>query len=292
MLGHGEPFVNVFEVELLLILCESGELHLAPPEIAIIKKIAYWILDILGLIAHMTSSALPQRLSRRTTDQVYRILQQRIIDGTMAPGSRVDIEALVTEFDVSRTPIREAVLQLASVGLVERQPYRGTVVTGVDHNRLEEVTALRILLEGMATELAALRLTDDDVVTMAQALDAIDALDIAAGKTNEEFNEFNAIFHNTLYAAADSPVLVRQIQQLGFEADRMRIHYPVQPRFSQDDHRTILQACVHRDAKAAGDAMRAHILNAHKAKTYRSLGESGVSALIMHTQKQALQNSD
>ena len=66
---------------------------------------------------------------RRMTDQVVRVLRDRIVSGDLAAGARVEINELCAELGVSPTPVREAILQLEALGLVTRQPYRGTVVT-------------------------------------------------------------------------------------------------------------------------------------------------------------------
>lgn len=211
----------------------------------------------------MTTSSLPPRHARRATDEVYRILYQRIVSGEMASGTRVDIDGIVTELDVSRTPVREAVLQLEAVGLVERQPYRGSVVTGVDPGRLEEVAGLRSELEGLAAELGALRLTETELSRMGEILDEIAASSRKPDYTLETFNRLNAEFHGILNSAADSPVLARLIQQLSVEADRMRVHFPAPRHTRHDDHADILDACRRRDARAAGEAMRRHIRNAY-----------------------------
>ena len=223
----------------------------------------------------MNSSSLPPRHARRATDEIYRILYGRIVSGDMAPGTRVDIEGIVTEFDVSRTPVREAVLQLEAVGLVERQPYRGSVVTGVDPGRLEEVAGLRSELEGLAAELGALRLTEDELSRMDTILTEIAASSTRPDYTLETFNKLNAEFHGILYSAADSPVLARLIQQLSIEADRMRVHFPAPQHTRHDDHADILQACRNRDARAAGEAMRRHIQNAYFEMTGTNMPTAG-----------------
>lgn len=211
----------------------------------------------------MTAPLLPPRGARRVADEVSRILQARIIAGELTPGERIDIEQVARELDVSRTPVREAVLQLASTGLVERQPYRGTVVAGVDASRLEEVTALRIQLEGLAAALGVPGLSDDDLERMAgfqQEMERrTDEPEFVAGV----FNHLNRQFHSILYAAAGTPSLVRVIDGLGAEADRMRLHFPAREGLADAHHRAILDACRRGDADDACRATRRHILAAY-----------------------------
>lgn len=199
------------------------------------------------------------RSARRMTDEVLGILHARIVDGTLAPGEKLDIEAIAREFSVSRTPVREAVLQLESLGLVERLPYRGSVVAALSEENLDEVTALRVALEGLAAELGAPRLTPLEIARMRAILveldEAADAPDFSLGR----FNTLNREFHRIIYAASGTPVLLRLIDQLGAEADRLRLHSDVRGSGADSQHREILDACERGDSASAGEATRRHI---------------------------------
>src|SRR3954452_16691890 len=96
-------------------------------------------------------------IHRRLADEVFDRLHDRIVTGDLAPGDRVDAGEIADSLGVSRTPVREAILRLDAEGLVERQPYRGVVVTAVDQAAAEEVTALRVHLETLAARIAVPR---------------------------------------------------------------------------------------------------------------------------------------
>lgn len=192
---------------------------------------------------------------RRMTDQVVRILRDRIVSGELAAGARVEINELCAELGTSPTPVREAILQLEALGLVTRQPYRGTVVTGIDPNRLEEITALRIDLEGRATLIGVPRLSDEDIERMRGIHDELQLPRPDA----ETFNRLNRGFHGVIYKAADSPSLSRLIAMLQDEADRIRLHVNVNDGTAETFHAEILDACARRDARAACDATRRHL---------------------------------
>jgi DNA-binding GntR family transcriptional regulator len=206
------------------------------------------------------------------SDEVARILRDRIVDGDLPPGARVDATTIAAELGTSRTPVREALLRLEAAGLVLRQPYRGTVVAGVDVNRLEEVTALRVDLEGRAALLGTPRLTDADIDRMRTVLDELDARSDDPDFSLGVFNQLNSDFHTVLYTAADAPVLVGLIASLHAEADRIRLHFDVRAPFADAFHREILEACVRRDGQAAAHATRRHL-----AESY--LGMSGIDAV-------------
>jgi DNA-binding GntR family transcriptional regulator len=225
----------------------------------------------------------------RMADQVARVLRDRIVDGTLAAGSRVDIGETAAELGVSQTPVREALVELESTGLVSRQPYRGAVVVGIDANRLEEVTALRIDLEGRAAELGATRLSDSDLERMRSVLDRLEQ---AAGDGDFSlglFNELNREFHAVIYRAGDSPTLVRLIELLGAEADRMRLHFDVRAPFAEAFHRQILAACERRDAQAVAEATRRHILEAYVAMRQgdRTIGPGLLADVLRSTGTEA-----
>lgn len=199
----------------------------------------------------------------RMTDEVVRLLRSRIVCGELSPGSRVDIPTVAAELGVSRTPVREAVLQLESAGLVTREPYRGAVVAGIDLGRLEEVTALRIDLEGLAARRGASRLTDPDLARMRAAHEALGVALDGAENAVERFNLLNREFHVIVYTAAAAPTLLRLIGILMDEADRMRLHFDMSLAAAQSHHEEILVACERRDGQAAREATRRHLLESY-----------------------------
>ncbi|MFH8251211.1 GntR family transcriptional regulator [Microbacterium sp. B2969] len=221
---------------------------------------------------------------RRMTDEVMRILRDRIVGGELPAGSRVDVATLAAELGISRTPVREAILQLETAGLVVRQPYRGTVVAGVDVSRLEEVTALRIDLEGRAAALGVPRLSDAAVERMAGILDELEARHADADFSLGVFNELNRAFHAVLYGAADSPTMLRLIELLGAEADRIRLHFDVRGPFAEEHHREILDACRRRDAAAASQATRSHLLESYFAMRGERVVRDGILADVLREQ--------
>jgi DNA-binding GntR family transcriptional regulator len=207
---------------------------------------------------------MPARNARRTTDAVFAHLHEAIIRGALSAGERIDLDAVAVELDVSRTPIREALLRLESEGLIERIPYRGAVVAAVDPRVTADVAAVRIHLEGLAMRLAVPRLTDAELDTMAECLDELERLGGDAGiDVQDRWNELNDRFHGLLYAAADCPQLVRPLESLSAQAARIRRHFDARQGPAQADHRAILMACRNRDADEAARAAQRHILRAY-----------------------------
>lgn len=216
------------------------------------------------------------------TDAVVSELRGRIVSGALAPGSRIDINEIATELGVSQTPVREAILQLQAWGMVDRQPYRGTVVTGIDAGRFEEVTALRIDLEGRAALLGVARLSEADLERMRGLQDELVSLADAGELDSERFNRLNREFHGVIYRAADSPSLLRLVELLQDEADLIRLRIDMEPPMARAFHADILAACVRRDAGAACEATRAHLLESYLAvRGVTSAPDEGILADVL-----------
>src|SRR3954447_7578157 len=102
-------------------------------------------------------------------DDIARVLEDEIVGGLIAPGTVLRQEQLSERFEVSRTPIREALRKLAALGLVSFEPNRGVRVRALSRAELHEAFLVRAELEGLATELAAPRMTDVEVEALDQA---------------------------------------------------------------------------------------------------------------------------
>lgn len=136
-------------------------------------------------------------------DQVYAVVQRRILSGQLPPGSRLPQEALAEEIGVSRTPLREALRRLATEGLVVFEPNRGARVAEQDFSHLMDAWRARLVLEPPAARLAA----------GVQAREAIERMRRSVtrqvqvvGDVAESF-EVNREFHVALVAASGSPLL-------------------------------------------------------------------------------------
>lgn len=227
------------------------------------------------------------------TDAVVRELRERIITGALQPGVRIDINEVATELGVSQTPVREAILHLEGLGLVTRQPYRGSIVTGIDVNRLEEITALRVDLEGQATLLGVPRLSDDDLARMRKIhaeLEHDAAQNSETLLAADNFNLLNHDFHGIVYSAADSPSLLRLIELLQSEADLIRLHVDMKRSTAGAFHAEILEACERRDAETACRVTRQHLLDTYLAMSSRDVlpGEGILADVVRDTKMEAV----
>lgn len=133
-------------------------------------------------------------MSKVKAYEIVSTIKDEIINGKLHPKERLREEELAKKFNVSRTPVREALNILENIGLVEEIPYKGAQVAMFDKQKIVELYQVRKVLEGLATELATPNITSDGKLQLKELLDYMDKsiseLDFAAyGKLQDEFHE-------------------------------------------------------------------------------------------------------
>ena len=199
---------------------------------------------------------------RRTrADTLRDALAEAIVRGDFAPGQRLDEVSLAQRYAVSRTPVREALKQLATMDLVLLRPHRGAVVAGLDATRLAELFEAMEEVEAVCTRLAATKMTGADRERLAAAFDRCDAA-LRAGSDLELVHATNIEFHTAIHTGAQNSflaeaawVLRRKLSPLS----RAQFALIDRPLDSAAEHRAIYDAIVGRDAPRAEAAMRHHI---------------------------------
>jgi len=185
--------------------------------------------------------------------RVRDLLEEAILEGDLKPGERLRAEALAQRFGTSRTPIREALLQLEAQGLVDVEPNRGAVVRSFDRDDLFDLYQLRALLEPHAAALAAPRISETDIEALAALCEAEDQM--AA----------NEAFHRIILEAAGSPRLLDAMRAATGIPRTFRSVFWHDERQREESlmcHRRLVAAFHARDADLAEAVMRMHILGA------------------------------
>ncbi len=180
---------------------------------------------------------------------VHTVLQQRILDGVLRPGERIDLDAIAQELAVSRTPVRTALRQLESEGLVTIYPHRAVMVSELSADDLEQMYAVRIQLESLAAQMAVPNLTDADLAEMrAVQRDLTQVVDEANPAL---FAEKDRAFHLALYRSANNKFLSRLIDDLRKASLRFLTVYATVERLSTAvaEHEQIIAAAEARDSK-------------------------------------------
>lgn len=188
-------------------------------------------------------------------------LEDDIINGRRLPGERLDPEALGQEFQVSRTPVREAFQQLVASGLVTVSPKKGTFVAKVGIDQLIEMFEVMAELEGMCGRLAARRITEQELNVLREAHQRCEAAALA-GDSDEYYYE-NESFHDCIYAASHNTFLAseaRQLKQRLKPYRRLQLQVRQRVNNSLTEHKTIVQAIERGDSMAAQQALSEHVL--------------------------------
>jgi len=180
---------------------------------------------------------------------VHTILQQRILDGILRPGERIDLDAIAQELAVSRTPVRTALRQLESEGLVTIYPHRAVMVSELSADDLEQIYAVRIQLEALAAQMAVANIGEADIAEMRQIQRE---LTLVVDEPNPAlFAEKDRAFHLALYRGANNKFLSRLIDDLRKASLRFLTVYATVERLSPavEEHDEIIAAAEARDAK-------------------------------------------
>ena len=200
-------------------------------------------------------------IKRSNAQRLRDSLEDDIINGRRTPGERLDSEALCREFDVSRTPVREAIQQLVASGLVTVVPKKGTFVSRVGLDQLIEMFEVMAELEGMCGRLAARRISEQELTDLRAAMESCEAA-ARAGDTDEYYYE-NESFHHAIYLASHNGFLADEARQLKQRLKPYRrLQLQVRKRMDRSlaEHHEILDAIEGGDADAAERLMREHVL--------------------------------
>jgi DNA-binding GntR family transcriptional regulator len=197
------------------------------------------------------------------TQLVVEILREKILSGEITAGQPLRQAALAEDLNVSRIPIREALLQLEAEGLVAFEPHKGATATELNVDQVDELFELRAMLEADLLAASLINISDE---TLDKAEQILANLDQALGKENaaNTWSELNLTYHNCLYSAAQRPQTYELVQTLNKNADRyIRMHLLWAGGISKagSEHAELLHRCQARDIEGAVKVLKQHILS-------------------------------
>lgn len=228
------------------------------------------------MVSVVTSSASSERgegqsheiaTSRRRTSRVPKAreirdrLEQEILTGICLPGERLDEQVLAQRFHVSRTPVREALNQLASTGIVELVPNRGAFVRAMSIRELVQMFEVMAELEGMAGRLATRRADPDALGRIRATLERCEMA--AEGDDPDAYYAENERFHKAIYDACGNDFLAAEARRLHDRLRafrRLQLHVPRRVGHSLDEHRRVVAAIAAGHEAEAEAELRRHIL--------------------------------
>jgi len=209
-------------------------------------------------------SRLPLVTKENTkSEHLTGYLIEAIVNGEILPGSKISEPELARRFEVSRGPLREAIMRVEGLGLIERVPHVGARVITFSYEKLLELYAVREALEGMAARLAARYISDEEIHALEQLLSThSEHIDQVEGSSYfHQHGDFD--FHYRIIKASRNSKLVALLCDELYHLLRMyRYQSPrshSRPNEALNEHKFILQAIKNRDEELAEMLMRRHI---------------------------------
>lgn len=197
-------------------------------------------------------------LHRTAQAAVAQRLRQEILSGHLAPGTRLIQSDVAARLGVSTTPVREAMRELASQGLLDGDPHKGWLVHQPTLPELVEVYELRAILEPVNIRKVAARITEAELAEAAALVDQMDGIDEPAA-----WVQLNSRFHEIVTDASRSPRLMEFLRNLrnisslyvGIFAQQT----PERLAHANEEHRAIVDACRVRNGDRAAEVLEVHV---------------------------------
>lgn len=197
----------------------------------------------------------PDRTRTNLRDYVAGYLRELIFSGQLQPGDKIDQDEVAKELELSKLPVREALIQLGEEGLLNNIARRGSFVAALTPTDIRDHYRIYALVSGIAAERAAGNLNDEELDTLTRILDELES-------TQDEVQQeqLNYEFHRRINRAADSIRLHSAIQTLSRTMPSGFYEYATGwSDLAAEQHRRVMRALQKRDAEAAGAAMVEHL---------------------------------
>ena len=201
-------------------------------------------------------SSRPKILTKQQA--AYHNIRKGIMNGALRPGSRLVIDRIATDLEVSAIPVREALSQLEKEGLVEIKPHAGAIVTDIPESAIEEIFALLEALESASCRLGMHKLSDESLQQLSAIADKMESTPHA-----EQWLTLNRQFHQSLPSLAGLPRMEELMIRVGEDWERLRrLRFADKKgedyKRANQQHREFLQTLERKDLVAAEDIIRRH----------------------------------
>ncbi|MFZ6654344.1 GntR family transcriptional regulator [Undibacterium sp. TJN19] len=188
-------------------------------------------------------------------------IEELIAIGQLPPGHHLDETELATRFGVSRTPIREALIQLASMGIIVIRPRRGAQVATISPQQLVEMFEVMAEFEAMCGRMAARRMSKQEQADLQTAHNA--CKDARDAEDPDEYFYKNEVFHGLIYSGSHNGFLTEQAKNLHrrlrpYRRLQLRVRDRVMNSFNEHD--AVVQAILQGEAELTANLLRGHIL--------------------------------
>lgn len=202
-------------------------------------------------------------LKRKTLHaEVVELVRKMILGGELEPGKKIHEQQLCLQFDISRTPLREALKVLAAEGMVELLPQRGARVAVINEDELNELFPIIASLEALAGELACANVRDKDIERIRSMHESM----IQAYGSGDHFaySRFNRSIHMAIFEIAGNSALTALYQSMEHRIRSIRHTARQTPddwQTAVEDHGKILVALEKRDAETLARILKTHVKN-------------------------------
>ena len=193
-------------------------------------------------------------------EEIRQAIERDIFQGHLRPGTRLDEEGLAARFGLSRTPVREAILQLVHSGLVVKKPRQGAVVAPLDLHRMVQMFEVMSEIEGLCARFAARRMSPDEKAGLARLQDAAGRM--CEARDLDEYYAINRAFHDAIYDGSHNEVLKDMARSLFARLApyrRYQLNHPQRVEGSFHEHGEVMAAIAAADPDRAQAAMRRHV---------------------------------
>lgn len=208
------------------------------------------------------------------TQYAYEFISSKILNGVYGPGQRIIIDQIAKELGTSTIPIREAIRNLESDGLIQYKAYSGAIVSAINETEYIEILSVIAILEGYAASLSASHLTTRDFEELHKLNDqmheALQDFDL------EKFSQLNRIFHAIIFEKCGNTFLLEEIRQTQLRLDHVRRSIftivPQRARQSIEEHATIISILKNNEpSNLIEEVVRQHRINTMNAFKNRKL---------------------
>jgi DNA-binding GntR family transcriptional regulator len=203
-------------------------------------------------------SAIPRQ---SLTSAVADKLRDQIIRGEIPEGAQLRQDAIATQYQVSRIPVREALRQLDAEGLIAIVPNRGAVVPALSPSDIGELFSIRALLEPEVLKMSIPGLTEDDF-SEAEAVLRKYVGELRRQDHVSAWGRLNWQFHSILYSRANQPrfmAIIRNVNNSGERYTRLQLYLTHGIKRANEEHHQILELCRQRKVEPACNLLREHI---------------------------------
>lgn len=194
-------------------------------------------------------------------DKVYERLRALIISGHLPPGASLDQTKLASQLNVSRMPLRQALLRLNYDGLVVLKSGSTAKVAELSRRAVKELYAIRTALEPMVAEVAARRISEDSIVKLRE-LNA--EMEVAVNLEQfEQFVSLDRMFHRTLYTLSGYDRAFTFIEKARDASDRYIFAYAIYQKGAEEsltEHDGIISACVRNNSELVKQCVERHVI--------------------------------